>query len=71
MQSEKTKARVVEIVRDWTYLWKNRSFEETMASIDALTSESIAEYYEARGELKFRLATSGQAPLKLDEARLF
>jgi len=71
MQRESTTARAGAIVRDWTYLGKIRSFDETMASIDALTSESIAEYYEARGELKFRLATSGQAPLKLDEARLF
>ena len=71
MQRESTTARAGAIVRDWTYLGKIRSFDETMASIDALTSQSIAEYYEARGELKFRLATSGQAPLQLDESRLF
>ncbi len=71
MQRESTTARAGAIARDWTYLGRIRSLDETLDDVNRLTSESIASYYEERGELKFRLATSGREPLTIDESRLF
>lgn len=64
MQQESTSARSAALARDWYYLGRVRTLEETGKLVDALTCDTINNYLAAHPPANFTIVTLGSEPLE-------
>lgn len=69
MSQESTSARAAGLARDWYYLGRTVSLAEVRTKIEALTVETVADYFRRHPAQEFTLITLGPNPLQFNNDR--